>query len=220
MTEKLLDISIPNNEFLSDNSDMELNEDMQKAMEVFDDSENLFDTDTLNVVGVFAGIKPAMITSPMSGDVLQQYRQSSQDLGLIVEEMQLREDEGPTLIIARSKEAVDTLSTGIPEVLANGKTMASPEIEGSVGRALGFPESAVKYYVERLEDYVETGELSDFVDLPAEYEDARPFVEFVLSPDNYEEEIAEYVEPLRQAVLKYTPKLYNRIVELEKSRDD
>jgi hypothetical protein len=89
------------------------------------------------------------------------------------------------------------------------------------GRALDYPETAVKAYAE----YGETGNADLLLNIydPRITEDEQAFTNSRLSEANWEEEI-QWREQIMAATLEYSPKIYNEMIEsfqtyLEKKRE-
>lgn len=157
---------------------------------------------------------------PTSPELIDRYKQLSSDLGFFCQELSNGYSKFPLLILAALESDLKELVASLTEFFKHPPATAFlPQLDRKIGQLVGYPSSAIDYYIDRLGKYYQTGELSDFVELSGEYQSYLPFVEFILSPDNYQAEIASYVEPLRQVTKAYAPELYDRLVKSYRPQD-
>jgi|GEM_PF-5584625 len=85
--------------------------------------------------------------------------------------------------------------------------------EGSrkTGELLGYPDTAVDYFVERSHTVRTSNELPLVVPLSTLDTPSEFFNQFILSPNNYQEEMDTYIKPLEAAVKELAPNTYNFI---------
>lgn len=81
-----------------------------------------------------------------------------------------------------------------------------------IGKMLGYPETATDYFLKRWESMDTDDELPMVVSKSLKGTPTDYFHHFILSPDNYQQEIDEYVKPLESAVKLLAPDTY-KIIE-------
>ena len=185
-----------------------LTEEVLSGLYEFDGTDfNIFDA--VNVVGVFAGIKPtALLTTISAGGV--NIESVFNRMGLTCVNVDPR-----TFVLSRHCELADAMADLYEQ---GGCRTDDAQMQRSVGKLLGFPETATEYYVERLQFERRTGVLIPAIEFPGlessgEYGRMHNFRQFILSPSHAAEEVAQYCEPLRQATEIMTPHLYERVLE-------
>lgn len=199
------------NQFENTSFERELSESQQAALQEIDEGVGLGRLNSVDVVGVFAGVKPSCRIDVKEGAIAK-YQAIIDKLDLETTELTI-EPGRRILFISTDSDLAHQLSEPRQTITTTDETSAFEEMEYKIGQLLGYPATATKHYLERLNDFCITGEFSPFVEVPEYYGDARYFVNIILSPDNYQDEMANYIEPLCQAVKLYTPKLYERVVQ-------
>ena len=94
-----------------------------------------------------------------------------------------------------------------------GENTEHLEENREIGQLLGYPKTAVEYFVRRLELF-KTGMPLPMLDVEDDENISEYFLEMILSPEHYKAEIAEYCRPLEKAVQQYAPKTYALICAL------
>lgn len=170
---------------------------------------NLIDAETqtikqangvIDLVGVIAGIKPVAFLDKdqVNADLINAMGISCQAI-----------DE-ESYAISRD----ENLGLQLKEVFLSrqGESgAASDEWYRQFGTLLGYPDTAIDYYIKRMPT-VFTDTPLPFVEPDSiEGTTTNYFNQLVLSPDNYEAELDEYVKPLEAAVKKLAPKTYEFI---------
>lgn len=159
------------------------------------------------IVGVLAGIKPVAMTESNDDD-----REVGVDL---LERLGLKysswEDKGLRYVSYR-QDLADRMAE-LHRVVW-GKNGEYPDENREIGRLLGYPETATEYFLRRLLTLTTDSPLP--VVTPEEIDGtvSDDFCEFILSPDNYREEIETYVYPLEAANREYAPKTYSVLLAL------
>lgn len=169
--------------------------------------------DIVNIVGVFAGIKPVAQINPGFSDIPPRYQHKMESLleGLSLRYKKVRmENGGDYLFTSRSDELIDIAAAAWNGMIVNQGDRA--DYDRIIGAVLGYPESAVEYFVHR------DGDLT----VPISDKTGTTFNYLAMSPGNDEQEHAEYGRLLETAVATLTPRLYKRIrlaAELETHQD-
>ena len=160
-----------------------------------------------STIGVFTGIKPASLVVDLhigNEKKRSEYEEIVSRLGLSM----ARVPEKNYWIVSRHQEIIDELSTTLDRYHQGNH--GDDATEHRIGKLLGYPETATSYFIERWNSMDTPGELPVVdVDLLS---DDEPFVQIVLSPDNYEAELEGYVRPLKRAVKELAPKSYELIM--------
>ena len=155
----------------------------------------------MNIVGVMAGIKPATYIEVRDG-----YAPLLEQLGLICVSTQ---HEG----IAVSYDAQLATQLAMDIQTTWGKKQLDRAAETRIGKALGYPESAIEHFIVRFA--AAPGEELPMVEVPDTIPDMphENFVQFILSPGHYPDEIRAYAKPLEEATHIYAPRSYEIIIE-------
>lgn len=170
-------------------------------------SESSFDAmnDSLTLIGVLSGVKPAGLiyhdafNDDGYCDELQ-YRASR--LGLSTVEYVTPEG---LLYISMSKHI--ELSLALLDEVKSAHDTSDDIHEYKIGALLGYPKTATQYYLKRLKAVDEL----DRYPRSVIHESNEAYVQFVLSPENYQQELESYSQPLEEAVKTLTPKIYDRL---------
>lgn len=158
----------------------------------------------VNVLGTFAGIKPvSLITrdASLSNKADAQFSDAMSKMGLT--EVPFINPNGGALLTAVSRHK--ELATALRDEFWGD--FESDAAQYRIGALLGYPESATDHYIWRLNQEKMTGKLPEGVN----HGGKRAFTQFVLSPDNYEQELQAYSKPLEEVVSTMLPKTYSRI---------
>ena len=156
--------------------------------------------DVEDIAGVVAGIKPAALVG--KSRALEKFLATS---GYAYE------DAGRGQVtLSRSGKAAHALNVLFNE-LWQGGDLAQNNYD--IGKLLGYPETATDNYINRLNS-------DNYTDFPKMYAEedviAGRSPGFILSPDHWREEMAEYVTPVRKAMADLAPKSFARRLEQEK----
>ncbi len=163
--------------------------------------------DIVNIVGVFAGIKPVAQVNPgfiNTPDTIQREMELLLD-GLVLRHKAVKMANGRDyLFVSRSDELMNVAAKSW-NGLHNAHEDDRADYDRVIGAVLGYPESAVEYFVHR------EGDLT----VPISDKSGTAFNHIAMSPGNDEQEYAEYGQLLESAVAVLTPKLYERIKSSE-----
>ena len=189
----------------------QLTPEVMTALREFDATDDLSVGNAVNVIGVFSGIKPTTVIS--EGGVGDSSRSIMNRMGLVFCDV-----NAETTVLSRYQELADTMADLCKKDALKYRSHDDVRTQRSVGKLLGFPETATEYFVERRKIYNDTGVLTPAIEFPGfEWSGVNGgmdnFRQFILSPDHAREEVEQYSEPLRQAVEIMTPHLYDRILE-------
>jgi hypothetical protein len=166
--------------------------------------------DIIDTVGVLADIKPASIIdySPDLLDVLDKLGLSYCELG-------------------RCPEAIDDLTLSKdPRISVELATILTDEEASDdkfrrIGTLLGYPESAIEYFIRRstsIDKDDPDEELPAIIPKAFDGTVHDEFCQFILSPEHWREEVEAYALPLEAAVRDMAPKTFRRIDRAVKTR--
>ena len=179
-----------------------LNESQKEALHLLDTSTKtrIQAAETSDLIGVIAGIKPVAFLSntEVNSELIA-------DIGIKCEPM----TDG---LFAASRD--DHLNAKLKNTfLYEREEDGRMSFEGhrTIGKLLGYPESATEYFIERFDTVFSEDELPVVIprstlDTPTEF-----FHQFILSPNNYQDEINTYIRPLEIAVKELAPHTYKFI---------
>jgi hypothetical protein len=106
----------------------------------------------------------------------------------------------PVVAVAKHPDVID-------ELVATSQ-LSDEEEHRTVGRLLGFPETATDYFLRRFDTIGTPDELPmiipDWIDGTVD----EQLHSFILSPEQYQEEMAAYIDPLHDAVRTFGPETY------------
>jgi len=196
-------ITLPNQERSEQTtSEIPLSSEQQEILGLIDvETESIKQANgVIDLVGVIAGIKPVAF--------LDKDQVNADLIGAMGISCESIDDE--SYAISRD----ENLSLELKELFLSrqGESgAASDEWYRQFGTLLGYPDTAIDYYIKRMPT-VFTDTPLPFVE-PDSIEGTTTsyFNQLVLSPDNYEAELDEYVKPLEAAVKKLAPKTYEFI---------
>ena len=161
--------------------------------------------DVSDVIGVLYGVKPAAMiggdNTCISKDVLNNL--GLQCVSSTVEDI---------LYISYDKEMAIRLSN--LHERAWDDPMESFDEHREIGKLLGYPDTAVEYYLERLKTLDGDNPLPQFRPPEVEGTISRRFQRFILSPGRYQEEVKKYCLPLEEATRAHAPKTYEALCAL------
>jgi hypothetical protein len=154
------------------------------------------------LVGVLAGLKPSAL--------MQQNWIHTVDIEAVGMSYEVLEDRN----FAISRDSV--ISNYLSEVVQSARHDDEYDpVEGDrqLGKLLGYPDTAVEYYVARATTVNTSDELPIVKSRSLQDTTTEFFQQFILSPDHYEQEINEFLLPLQAAVKSLTPNTYLFIEE-------
>lgn len=199
-----------------------LTPEVLQALSELDSLEMYRTEEAVNIVGVFSGIKPVALLKRLDSKatierlgtkfvpVMAVLPDIVRRMGLVYEEVNAQ-----VIALSRHQELIDAIKPILPK-LNVGYNDVDRESEYRVGKLLGFPESAISYYIERVEHYKTSGHYLPVPDSRG-FEYGTPmdshFRQYVSSPDKVDEEVQQYSGPLRRATEVMTPKIYARILD-------
>lgn len=143
--------------------------------------------DVIDVIGVVAGIKPAAI---VGGDTTAVSTPLLDRLGVKTATSTAAEQ---LIYVSYRQELALDLAAAHERALAGDL-----EAHRQVGELLGYPETAIVYFLKRWESLDTDQPLPQHRPEEVEGTVSRRFQAFILSPDHYEEEVASYCQPLEQ----------------------
>lgn len=157
----------------------------------------------IEIVGVLSDIKPVTIIEETDQRVVGLL----QGLGLKWDSV-----TGDNLVIASKDER----SLGEMKYWVDGPEAGSDKGHQEIGKLLGYPETATDYFIKRLPtmDLEPTEQLPMILPVSLEGTVSGLLHHFVLSPDNWQQEIDNYIVPLERAVHDYTPRTYHALERL------
>lgn len=156
--------------------------------------------EAVDVVGVYAGVKPSAIVGDYPG------------LATIVERLGLTHTilhKQKLMVLARTQELVDLLADTL--VGQQYHEIDNDAAHRAIGKLLGYPATSTEYFLERL----------DYINLPPEQQKPmirpemlegqalREFSHFIKSPDHWRDEITAYAIPLEAVTREFAPRTYN-----------
>ena len=166
-------------------------------------------SDIVNIVGVLADIKPVtIIDDEFHDDASRQRLLGLVDaLGMTSHEATLLNGVKSIFISKDTQKAI--LLNDLWNELFLREISDRDDVERGIGKLLGFPETAIDFYIKRGDEYNIT---------PAAPQSGEPFHRLVLSPENTESERAEYCVPLEDATRELLPRTYQHIAAVEEMR--
>lgn len=188
-----------------------LTPEIMQAVEDFDEMSSAPENsksvlgEMTDVVGVFAGVKPASLIE-MSGETARddQLRDNMTRMGLTVREF--NSSQGALLAtVSRYPELADALKY---ERVNNFNTDDDAQ-QYRIGALLGYPKTSTDHFLHRIKIQRETGEWPE-----SEIKGKRAYSQFVTSPEYYQQELRQLSEPLEESVKIITPKLHQRLEEV------
>lgn len=164
-------------------------------------SENLCRaTDSADIVGVFIGLKQAAIIDLRLFEAVDIHRITGK-LGLKTKD----HTNLPITVVSRDDEALDVIDSFL-----TGSDDISTEAHIRIGELLGYLPTATEYFIKRLPT-VNTPYQLPWAELP-EDDIRNKFAYMVLSPDNFQQELEDYVHPLADAVRLLAPNTYEQVI--------
>lgn len=179
-------------------------------------SRPLIGADRLScIVGVLIDIKPSCVIDFTEFDTenmsLKEFEKILKELGLvfIYEKTELGADFDVTFthtyFISKDKETVDMIFDAEHELYDHFDTDEPNApiikiIHKKIGRLLGYPETAIDWFLIRTEK-MDLGE----IDADDAKKDLKTYYHFIHSRLNGEEEFEEYDKPIHEAMEKYAP---------------
>jgi len=168
-----------------------LSKDQQDALYKLDQTatDMLSASLVVDVVGVIAGIKPAAFLEEG-----EKQKNLIKALGLCFTSM-----EQGMATISWSQERADELAELMNDMRADD------DLERKIGLLLGYPPTATEYFIVRSRMEI----LPPFVEPePGPGIPNENYLQFVLSPENYEEEVRMYAAPLEAATIQLAPRAH------------
>ena len=151
----------------------------------------------MNLVGVLVGLKPAAYLEE-SDSLIPLLRETG------VYTKKTRRNGG--VAVSRTSKQATRLARDIRHTW--GKKTINESIERRIGEALGYPKTATEYFVARLVVMQLGKDIPLVVPEPSDEIPHESFIQFILSPEYYKEEIAAYAKPLEEATRRYAPHSY------------
>jgi len=192
-----------------------------RALEILDQAEDLPQSGRLDLVGVYAGVKPAAIMggyyhiddftepcelSELNYSVTARLIDLADRLGL-----KYRGMRGVHFAVSRHQAILDVLKDRHSNILSRSR--GEQELRHrQIGRLVGYPDTAIDYFLYRLHEEHSNGSLPPSVKPDKTFGDVRHFANFVLSPNNMQYELESYARKLQQAAKYFTPRLYKQVV--------
>ena len=161
--------------------------------------------DVSDVVGVICDIKPAAI---IGGDNTYISKDFLKTIGLESTDSSVKD----ILYVSKDMKVARRLARLHEKSWED--PMESLEEHREIGELLGYPDSAIDYYLKRLKTLDSDNPLPQCRPPEVEGTVSRRFQRFILSPDNYELEVRGYCIPLEEATRLYAPKTYAAICAL------
>lgn len=157
--------------------------------------------DMIDIVGVIAGLKPAAFIGGNDA-VSTQVIEYIERLGL----KHVSWPEKRLLYISFDQQHVERLAA-LHRVVW-GKNATFPDENREIGTLLGYPRTATEYFLKRLTSLSTGTPLPQYMPEGIEGTVRDNFYQLVLSPDNYQEEVRAYCEPLEATVREFAPKTH------------
>lgn len=167
-------------------------------------------TDTIDIVGVVAGIKPACIIRSGSFTEPEQLEQIITGLGL-----DQRLSHNKRIIYVSRRPELSLMLAQIHSNVQAGHQRGLPvavmaEQEKTIGKLLGYPKSATEMYID-IAACIQQG-LPNTHRIPfANKKEWEPYAHFVTSQEHWQQELAAYSMPLKDAVKTLAPMTYHAI---------
>lgn len=196
----------------SKHTQVELTDDILETVNKLDNCRE-FETELMNIVGVFANIKPVCFVTLYESDHEEEVLDLINDLGLY----HAADGGNFGYIVSRYPELIEAAQDALARKWINDDTRQFAVDHGAeyeIGALLGYPTVATQNYLNRIEIRNETTCMPDIPALPKSFQYLKSFAQFVVS-ENPTEEIETYIKPLHDAVKIITPTLYNRITNPE-----
>jgi len=151
----------------------------------------------MNLVGVLTGLKPAAYLEESEGLI-----PALKEIGLYCKKT--RRNGGVAVSYAPKHAA--QLAHDIRKTW--GKNTINEPIERRIGSLLGYPETAVDYFVVRSVVMRLGKDVPLVMPEPGAEVPHEAFMQFILSPEHYREELALYATPLEAATRQFAPHSY------------
>ncbi len=162
----------------------------------------------MDIAGVIAGIKPVVLmhTSEVS---IKEVKTLGFHCVVVNETGSYIASNDRT----RAIEAARIFTQGLTK--SGNRTVAT---ERKIGKLLGYPATATEYFLKRWKTLDTKDELPVVIPRSTLGTVDDFFVQLILSPEHYKEELAAYVMPLKEATRQYLPKTY-RYLEKDAIRE-
>jgi len=161
------------------------------------------------MVGVLVGLKPAAL---MRDDYID--LEDIEAVGLSYESM---DDSGHYAV--SKDEAISEDLRDVFQLSRDEDGQLTTNGHRQIGKLLGYPETATDYFLKRMDTYDTPEELPLVRSRSLQGTPGDFLHQFILSADNSQEEIQNYVMPLVAAVKELTPNTYH-FIEEESDRDN
>ena len=166
-----------------------------------------FPDDTVNFVGVLAGVKPVALLHDL--DLVTRYADDF-SLHVSINHAPFEGATSPWIAVSRDEKVSQQL-------IENLSNLDDEESEREIGYMLGFPATAVDYYLKRIGTIDTPDELPFVTPLSTRGTASESFQKLIFSPDSYNDELNQYSVPLENAVKTLLPETYE-VIEASYSR--
>jgi hypothetical protein len=150
----------------------------------------------MDIVGVISGLKP--VTLQVRGDV---------DPGVLrrigLKRVRIDRDR---FAVSWQRSLAKEFAEAFSDCTKGG--MLTKRAHRRIGALLGYPHTATEYFLRRLSTVGTKNELPMVKVKAAQYTVDEWFMQIVLSPDNYTQELELYSYPLKQAMKQLAPHSY------------
>lgn len=160
-----------------------------------------------DLIGVLYGIKPTAFLDfvPFRDDQASIYETIGK-LGIIAVTVPITPCSSESELVIVSYDAILAHEAAAAALRQCGRD--DDDADRRLGRLLGYPATATEYYLKRRATIGTPHELPTCGTTHIN----RHFAQFVLSPDNLEEEMRQYAHPLARAVKRAAPETYRRVI--------